>query len=176
MVTFFSPLIEKLKRWRVASCGLSQKHDDRCDRRQRDAYWHWFADHWHVNKAVQVVEDVIGAGGRPRRIAYRMIFGSGETVRLDVSPRGDYEPGVQCGVEATVKIAKADLIPSDSLVGARSADRVAAAGPAADRPQDFRGGRRPVQAIDRPHAEGPLCLPDGALRRSPVAAVDRELR
>ena len=39
------------------------------------------------------MEDVIGSGGRPRWIAYRAIFGSGETLHLDVSARGDYDTG-----------------------------------------------------------------------------------
>jgi hypothetical protein len=63
-------------------------------RRQRDAYWEWFAGHWNADKAVRVVEEVIGAGGRPRWIAYRMILGGGETLHLDVSARGDYDTGV----------------------------------------------------------------------------------
>ena len=63
-------------------------------RRQRDAYWDWFADHWNTDKAVQVVEDVIGTGGRPHWIAYRMILGGGSTLHLDVSARGDYDTGV----------------------------------------------------------------------------------
>lgn len=58
VVTFFSPLVEKLKRDRGT-----------------------------------VVEDVIGAGGRPRWIEYRVFFASGETVHLDVSARADYDTG-----------------------------------------------------------------------------------
>ena len=53
--------------------------------------------------------------------------------------------------------------PAAWLVGARSADRVADVGLAPDRPQDVRGGRRPVDAVGRPHAEAGLCSPDGAL-------------
>ncbi|MGP8001092.1 MAG: hypothetical protein ACLPKI_27775 [Streptosporangiaceae bacterium] len=94
VVTFFSPLIEKLKR-DGGTLPVAYPETTTTDegRRERDAYWNWFADHWNANKAVQVVEDVIGAGGRPRWIAYRVIFGSGETVHLDVSARGDYDTG-----------------------------------------------------------------------------------
>ena len=64
-------------------------------RAQRDAYWNWFADHWNADKAVTVVEEVIGVGGRPRWIAYRMTFPGGTTtLHLDVSARGDYDTGV----------------------------------------------------------------------------------
>jgi hypothetical protein len=61
---------------------------------QRDAYWTWFADHWNANKAVKVVEHVIGDGGRPRWIDYRATFPSGETLHLHVVARGDYDTGV----------------------------------------------------------------------------------
>lgn len=95
VVTFFRPLIEKLQRdggtLPVAYPGSTATDAGRC---QRDAYWNWFADHWNADKAVKVVEDVIGAGGRPRWIAYRMIFSSGTTVHLDVSARGDYDTGI----------------------------------------------------------------------------------
>ena len=40
------------------------------------------------------MEDVVGPGGRPRWIAYRMIFGTGETLHLDVTARGDYDTGI----------------------------------------------------------------------------------
>ena len=94
VVTFFSPLIEKLKRdggtLPVAYPATTTTDEGR---RQRDAYWRWFTDHWNADKAVQVVEDVIGAGGRPRWIAYRVIFGTGQTLHLDVTPRGDYDTG-----------------------------------------------------------------------------------
>jgi hypothetical protein len=63
-------------------------------RRQRDAYWDWFAGQWNADKAVKVVEEVIAAGGRPRWIAYRMILPGGMTLHLDVSARGDYDTGV----------------------------------------------------------------------------------
>ena len=95
VVTFFSPLIEKLKR-DGGTLPVAYPETTTTDegRRQRDAYWRWFADHWNADKAVQVVEDVIGAGGRPRWIAYRVIFGTGQTLHLDVTARGDYDTGI----------------------------------------------------------------------------------
>jgi hypothetical protein len=95
VVTFFSPLTEKLKRdGGTLPVAYPESTTTEVGRRQRDAYWHWFADHWNADKAVQVVEDVIGAGGRPRWIAYRVIFGTGETLHLDVTARGDYDTGI----------------------------------------------------------------------------------
>jgi hypothetical protein len=95
VVTFFSPLIEKLKRDGGAlPVAYPESTTTDVGRRQRDAYWNWFADHWNADTAVQVVEEVIGAGGRPRWIAYRVIFGSGQTLHLDVSARGDYDTGI----------------------------------------------------------------------------------
>lgn len=95
VVTFFSPLAEKLKP-DDGSLPVAYPESTTTDagRRQRDAYWRWFADHWNADKAVQVVEDVIGAGGRPRWIAYRVIFGTGEMLHLDVTARGDYDTGI----------------------------------------------------------------------------------
>jgi hypothetical protein len=40
------------------------------------------------------MEEVIGTGGRPRWIAYRMTFSNGTTLHLDVSARGDYDTGI----------------------------------------------------------------------------------
>jgi hypothetical protein len=94
VVTFFSPLIEKLKRdGGMLPVAYPETTATDVGRRQRDAYWRWFTDHWNADKAVQVVEEVIGAGGRPRWIAYRVIFGTGQTLHLDVTPRGDYDTG-----------------------------------------------------------------------------------
>jgi hypothetical protein len=93
VVTFFSPLIEKLKRdGGTLPVAYPETTTTDVGRRQRDAYWHWFTDHWNADKAVQVVEDVIGAGGRPRWIAYRVIFGTGETLHLDVTPAATTTP------------------------------------------------------------------------------------
>jgi hypothetical protein len=95
VVTFFSPLIEKLKRdGGTLPAAYPDSTATDAGRRQRDAHWNWFADHWNADKAVQVVEDVIGAGGRPRWIGYRMTFGGGTALHLDLAARGDYDTGV----------------------------------------------------------------------------------
>jgi hypothetical protein len=94
VVTFFDPLIEKLKLdGGTLPVAYPASTATDADRQQRDAYWNWFADHWNANKAVKVVEEVIGGGGRPRWIAYRMIF-CGKTLHLDVSARSDYDTGI----------------------------------------------------------------------------------
>jgi hypothetical protein len=95
VVTFFSPLIEALKRdGGTLPVAYPESTASDAGRRQRDAYWNWFADHWNADTAVKVMEDVIGVGGRPRWIAYRMTFASGTSLHLDVSPRGDYDTGI----------------------------------------------------------------------------------
>jgi hypothetical protein len=95
VVTFFSPLVGKLQRdggTRPVAYPDSTATD--IGRAQRDAYWNWFADHWNADQAVKVVEDVIGTGGRPRWIAYRMTLPGGTMLHLDVSARGDYDTGI----------------------------------------------------------------------------------
>jgi hypothetical protein len=95
VVTFFSPLIEKLQRdGRTLPVAYPDSTATDAGRRQRDAYWDWFTGQWNADKAVKVVEEVIAAGGRPRWIAYRMILPGGMTLHLDVSARGDYDTGV----------------------------------------------------------------------------------
>ena len=95
VVTFFSPLIEALQR-DGGTLPVAYPDSTATDsgKRQRDAYWNWFAAHWNADKAVKVVEEVIGTGGRPRWIGYRMTFCNGTTLHLDVSARGDYDTGV----------------------------------------------------------------------------------
>jgi hypothetical protein len=95
VVTFFSPLIEKLKR-DGGTLPEAYPHSTAtgAGQRQRDAYWDWFAEHWNADKAVEVVEDVIGDGGRPRWIDYRMTFGTGQPLHLHVVARGEYDTGV----------------------------------------------------------------------------------
>ena len=95
VVTFFSPLIEKLKRDGGTLPG-AYPHTTATEagRQQRDAYWGWFAEHWNPDKAVEVVEDVIGDDGRPRWIDYRMTFGAGQVLHLHVVARGDYDTGL----------------------------------------------------------------------------------
>jgi hypothetical protein len=95
VVTFFSPLIEKLKRDGGTLPGpYPRTTETEAGRQQRDAYWGWFAEHWNADEAVKVVEDVIGDGGRPRWIDYRMAFGTGQELHLHVVARGDYDTGV----------------------------------------------------------------------------------
>ena len=95
VVTFFSPLIEKLKRDGGTLPGPYPRSTGiEPGRQQRDAYWDWFAQHWNADEAVKVVEDVIGDGGRPRWIDYRMAFGTGQELHLHVVARGDYDTGV----------------------------------------------------------------------------------
>jgi hypothetical protein len=95
VVTFFRPLVENLKA-DGGTLPVGYPHTTATDegKLQRDAYWTWFADHWNADKAVKVVEDVIGDGGRPRWIDYRTTFASGETLHLHVVARGDYDTGV----------------------------------------------------------------------------------
>lgn len=95
VVTFFSPLVEKLQRdGGTLPVAYPDSTTTDLGKAQRDAYWNWFADHWNADRAVKVVEEVIGAGGRPRWIAYRMTFPNGTMLHLDVSARGDYDTGV----------------------------------------------------------------------------------
>jgi hypothetical protein len=95
VVTFFGPLIEKLKQ---DGGTLPVPYPDNTateeGMRQRDAYWGWFSEHWNADKAVKVVEDVIGDGGRPRWVDYRATLHTGETLHLHVVARGDYDTGV----------------------------------------------------------------------------------
>jgi hypothetical protein len=95
VVTFFNPLVESLK-VDGGMLPVGYPHTTATDegKLQRDAYWTWFAEHWNADKAVKVVEDVIGDGGRPRWIDYRTTFASGETLHLHVVARGDYDTGI----------------------------------------------------------------------------------
>jgi hypothetical protein len=95
VVTFFDPLVEMLKRdGGTLPVGYPDSTSTDAGKLQRDAYWNWFADHWNADKAVKVIEDVIGDGGRPRWIDYRTTLNSGETLHLHVVARGDYDTGV----------------------------------------------------------------------------------
>ena len=66
VVTFFSPLIEKLQRdGGIRPVAYPESTATDAGRQQRYAYWNWFTDHWNADKAVEVMEEVIGTGGRP---------------------------------------------------------------------------------------------------------------
>jgi hypothetical protein len=94
VVTFFDPLIEKLKPdGRVLPVAYPDNTTTDEGRLQRDAYWDWFSDNWNADKAVKVVEDVIGDGGRPRWVDYRARLHTGETLHLHIVARGDYDTG-----------------------------------------------------------------------------------
>lgn len=95
VVTFFSALTEKLRQDRgshPATYPAAVTTDE--GKRQRDAHWKWYADHWNTDEVVKVVEEVIGGGGRPRWIDYRMTFATGEDLNLHVDAHGDYDTGV----------------------------------------------------------------------------------
>lgn len=95
VVTFFGPLVESLKQQGgTLPVGYPDSTSTEAGKLQRDAYWNWFADHWNADKAVKVIEDVIGDGGRPRWIDYRTTLDTGQTLHLHVVARGDYDTGV----------------------------------------------------------------------------------
>ncbi|MGH3294907.1 MAG: hypothetical protein ACRDP7_24225 [Trebonia sp.] len=52
------------------------------------------AKNWKTDEVVKVVEDVIGDGGRPRWIDYKMTFATGDELNLHVIAHGDYDTGV----------------------------------------------------------------------------------
>jgi hypothetical protein len=95
VVTFFGPLADKLQR---EGGKPSVRYPDdpytESGQRHREKYWAWFSEKWNANKAVQVIEDVIGEGGRPRWIDYRVPFDTGETLHLHVAGRGEFDTGV----------------------------------------------------------------------------------
>ena len=95
VVTYFGPLVETLKRdGGTLPVGYPDSTFTDAGKLQRDAYWNWFSDHWNADKAVRVIEDVIGDGGRPRWIDYRTTLNNGETLHLHVVARGDYDTGI----------------------------------------------------------------------------------
>jgi hypothetical protein len=95
VVTFFGPLVETLKRdGGTLPVGYPESTLTDAGKLQRDAYWKWFSDHWSADKAVRVIEDVIGDGGRPRWIDYRTTLSTGETLHLHVVARGEYDTGI----------------------------------------------------------------------------------
>ena len=95
VVTFFDPLIEKLQQdGGTLPVTYPENTTTEEGKRQRDAHWKWYADHWNVDKAVKVMEEAIGDGGRPRWIDYRVTFPTGEALHLHVAAHGDYDTGV----------------------------------------------------------------------------------
>jgi hypothetical protein len=95
VVTFFDPLVEALRRdGGTLPVGYPDDTSTSAGKVQRDAYWNWFAEHWNLDKAVKVIEGVIGDGGRPRWIDYRTSLATGETLHLHVVARGGYDTGV----------------------------------------------------------------------------------
>jgi hypothetical protein len=95
VVTFFAPLIEKLQQdGGTVPSTYPESTTTGEGRRDRDAHWKWYSDHWNADKAVQVMEEVIGDGGWPRWIDYRMTFSTGELLHLHVDAHGHYDTGV----------------------------------------------------------------------------------
>lgn len=95
VVTFFDPLVEKLKQdggTLPAAYPESTATDD--GKKQRDAHWQWYSSHWNVDKVVKVLEEVVGDGGRPRWIDYRMTFNTGGVLHLHLVAHGDYDTGL----------------------------------------------------------------------------------
>jgi hypothetical protein len=95
VVTFFNPLVEKLQQEGddlppdyPASTATEE------GKTRRDAHWKWYADRWNVDKAVTVIEEGIGTGGRPRWIDYRMTFSADEVLHLHVAAHWDYDTGI----------------------------------------------------------------------------------
>jgi hypothetical protein len=95
VVTFFDPLIEKLQQdGGTLPVAYPESIGTDEGKRQRDAHWKWYADHWNLDKVVKVVEDAIGDGGPPQWIDYRMTFGTGKVLHLHVVAHGEYDTDV----------------------------------------------------------------------------------
>jgi hypothetical protein len=92
--TFFGVLVDKLK---SDGGDLPVRYPDDPytpeGRQTVDKYWDWFKRNWSANKAVQVIEDVIGDGGRPRWIDYRVPVGD-MTLHLHVVGHGEADTGI----------------------------------------------------------------------------------
>jgi len=95
VVTFFAPLIEKLQQdGGMLPPAYPETTATTGGKAQRDAHWKWYAGHWNADKVVNVIEEAIGDGGRPRWIDYRMTFSTGEALHLHVDAHGEYDTGV----------------------------------------------------------------------------------
>jgi hypothetical protein len=93
VVTFFDPLVEELKQ-HGGTLPVRYPDDPAIDTARRDEYWTWFIDRWNADRAVKVIEECIGDGGRPRWIDYRAKLDCGETLHMHVVGRGEYDTGV----------------------------------------------------------------------------------
>jgi hypothetical protein len=95
VVTFFDPLVKKLQQdGDTSPVAYPDSPGTEESKRQRDAHWKWYADHWNLDRAVKATEETIGDGGRPRWIDYRMTFPDGAVLHLHVVAHGDYDTGV----------------------------------------------------------------------------------
>jgi hypothetical protein len=86
VITFFNPLIERL---RQEGDDLTPDYPESTStaegKAQRDAHWKWYADRCHVDKAVKVIEEVIGTlpltlcatGAPPVTVGSRVHQGTG---------------------------------------------------------------------------------------------------
>jgi hypothetical protein len=63
------------------------------DAAEREAYWHWLAEHYRPNSAVDVLERGIGEGGPVSWVDYRVHI-KGERLYLSLRGRGRYETGI----------------------------------------------------------------------------------
>ena len=94
VVTFFSPLIEKLKRdGGTPPVAYPETTTTDEGRRERDAYSTGSPTTGMPTRQSRWWRMSSAQADGPCWIAYRVIFGSGETVHLDVSARGDYDTG-----------------------------------------------------------------------------------
>lgn len=95
VVTFFDALTERLQQdWNKPRAAYPPNLATEEGMRQKDAYWNWYTEHWNTDEVVKVVEEVIGDGGRPRWIDYKMTFATGDALNLHVIAYGDYDTGV----------------------------------------------------------------------------------
>ena len=78
-------------------CSIRTIQENQDFEKNRDAYWSWFSDHWNANKAIQVIENEVGTGGRPRWIDYRVPIEGADTphtIHLHVVAHGEFDTGV----------------------------------------------------------------------------------
>jgi hypothetical protein len=92
--TFFDVLVDKLKS-PGGTLPVRYPEDPHTEQGKQDLkdYWGWLGEYWSANKAMQVIENVIGAGGRPRWIDYRVPAGE-VALHLHVVGHGEFDTGV----------------------------------------------------------------------------------